>query len=438
MAGNQPTSFSLAIMIYFAYNLLFPLVFLFFVPVMLRKYATRGGHKATYAERFAIFSKERVRELRGKKGAVWIHSVSVGETVIALAMIKKWRSSRPDLKIVHSTTTTTGQELARENALEGVSVIYCPLDFIFFVRRVVKLFEPSMLVIFETEIWPNMIREVRRRGGKVALVNARMSDRSAKAYYRFRIFFRPILRMLDLVMAQSADDRNRFKKVCPELTAVVSGNMKFDQTPPANPSAVDLEKYFGEIDNPIHILAASTHPGEEALIAQTFGGLRGDFPNARLIIVPRHAERGAEVAAAVEAAGLSCLRRSENRAPRQPVECLIADTTGEMMSFVNAADIVIMGKSLAGHDEGHNLIEPALLAKPVITGAVLRNFRFIMRVLTDAGAIVPVDGDDELKPALENLLNDPVRRRELGRMAAETIATHRGATEKTIELLENL
>ena len=168
----------------FIYNLIFPLAFVFFVPGMIIKLIRRPGYKRTFMERFAVFSMAKKKRLKEYQGAAWVHAVSVGETVIAAALIDKWQQAHPERKFVLSTTTTTGQELARKKTNDDVVVIYCPIDFIFFVRRVLSLVKPVMLVIFETEIWPNMIAEARKSGAKVALVNARMSDRSARGYYR--------------------------------------------------------------------------------------------------------------------------------------------------------------------------------------------------------------------------------------------------------------
>lgn len=417
----------------FLYNLLFPLVFLFFLPGLLWKLWRRPGWKKTFGERFGFFSGERIRKLREQKNVVWIHSVSVGETVIALGLLREWRQLHPEHDFVLSTTTTTGQALAREKAPEGVEVIFCPIDMIQFVSRTLRIVRPRMLVILETEIWPNMIWAVRQCGGKVALVNGRMSDHSMKGYRRFRIFFSPILMMFDRILVQTHADEERFLTVSPSAIVEVGGNMKFDQDVPADLKPADLEPYFGPGPYTV-LLAASTHPGEEELIARTWQ----EFPGLKLVIIPRHAERGGEIAEMLKKRNIGFCRRSTGEIPSAPVDCLLADTTGEMLKFMQAADIVIMGKSLAGQDEGHNLIEPALLGKPIITGAVLKNFRQVLEILKNADALALIRHDDELKETIAGLLADPVRRRELGIRARVAIAEHKGATKRNIEKLEEL
>ena len=420
----------------FIYNLIFPLAFVFFVPGMIVKLIRRPGYKRTFMERFAVFSMAKKKRLKEYQGAVWVHAVSVGETVIAAALIDKWQQAHPERKFVLSTTTTTGQELARKKTNDDVVVIYCPIDFIFFVRRVLSLVKPVMLVIFETEIWPNMIAEARKSGAKVALVNARMSDRSARGYYRWRAFFRPLLEQFNIIGVQTQQDKERFAAVAPQAAIKVMHNMKFDQEVPAGFKSVNLNSYFGNDEHQI-LLAASTHPGEEKLIAEVFSAIKADFPELRLVIVPRHAERGGEIVKILTQLNLPFRRRSEDDGTeKNDVEVLLADTTGEMLGLMQSSDVVIMGKSLAGQNEGHNIIEPALLGKAIVTGNVLKNFRFILNVFKENNALVTIDCDEQLADVLKELFGDVKRREELGSKARQVIEVQRGATNNTIKSLE--
>ena len=419
----------------FIYNLLFPLVFIFFLPGLLIKLWRRPGWKRSFGERFAIFSPEKRRKLESFRGAVWIHAVSVGETQIALDLIAAWLHRNPELKIVLSTTTTTGQQLAQDKSPPQVAVIFCPIDFIFFVCRVFMLIRPSKLVVLETEIWPNMLNLAAKYCESLFLINARMSDKSVRGYCRARIFVRPMLKLFTRICVQSEHDRERFATVCPEAELLVTGNMKFDRAVPANVPDIDFSEYFGEGRWRV-ILASCTHPGEERLIASALNVLKLDFPDARLVIVPRHAERASEVSAELRQLGIRHCRRTTGLEGQGTVDCLLADTTGEMFSFIKAAEIVIMGKSMAGHNEGHNLIEPALFAKPVITGGVLTNFRFVLDALKENDALLCINSDTELVPAIRKLLSDPGLRDRLGRSAGETISRNRGALEQTINILE--
>ena len=421
----------------FFYNLFLPLGFLFFIPGLYLKYRNRGGWKDTFGERFGHFKPERVRELAEYHGAVWVHAVSVGETVVAMSMIRTWHQMHPERKFILSTTTTTGQELARKQAPPSTAVIFCPIDFLWMVRRTLNVLKPAMLVIFETEIWPNMVAETRKRGIPVALVNGRMSDHSARGYRRARLVFGPLLKMFNLISVQTQADFDRYKSVSPEANVVVSGNLKFDQKAPENLPEPEYERYFGPGKHLI-LLAASTHPGEEELIAETFKKLKDEVPELKLVLVPRHAERGGDIAEMLKSHLLDFARRSRQAEADPPVDVLLADTTGEMLKLMNGADIVIMGKSLAGHDEGHNLIEPALLDKPIVTGHVLRNFRFILNVLLQENAVATVTHDSELEEQLRKLLVNKELREELGTRAGRTIRKHAGATERTVNELESM
>ncbi len=420
----------------FLYNLFLPVGFLFFLPGLLYKFRNRGGWKSTFGERFGRFSPRRTEELAAFRGAIWIHAVSVGETVVALSLIRSYLQLHPERKFVISTTTTTGQELARQKGPENCAVIFCPIDFRSMVRRTFDVLRPAMLVIFETELWPNMIWETKARGIPLMLANGRMSDHSASGYQRAKCFFAPLFRSFDRLLVQSEADLKRYLSVAPDANAAVAGNLKFDQQLPTDPGDPEYEKYFGP--GKFILLGASTHSGEEELISETFLALRKDFPDLRLVLVPRHAERGEDIAAMLAAHGLKFFRRSADKSPDGTAEVLLADTTGEMIRLMGRADIVIMGKSLAGHDEGHNLIEPALLNKPIVTGHVLRNFRYLLNVLLEGNAVATVTGDDDLAVQLRNLIEHPQLRKELGERAGLAVARHRGAARRTIDEMETL
>ena len=418
----------------FIYNLLLPIGFLFFLPGQIIKYRNRGGWKNTFKERFGIFG-DRKKELEKFRGAVWIHAVSVGETVVALSLIKRFQQRFPEKKFILSTTTTTGQDVARSKCPENTAVIFCPIDFPWMVRNTLRLLRPEKLVIFETEIWPNLISIAAGKKIPVYLVNARMSDHSAKGYRRFgKLFFAPLLRKFTLIMPQSEADAKRFLSVSPKANVQICGNMKFDQQLPELPDENILNGYFGSDPDRVIIFAASTHPGEEEVILENYLMLKKRFSSLKLVIVPRHAERGDDIAAMISRTGTVFARRSSTQLPENKTDVLLADTTGEMLLLMNGADIVIMGKAFAGHDEGHNLIEPALLGKPIITGTVLRNFRFILRVLAEKNAIFCCR-DEELYATLERLTESPELRQEFGKRAFDTISVHRGAADKTIDQL---
>ena len=415
------------------YNLLFPLIFLFYLPGLVVKYIRRSGYKKTYAERFGIFGAARRRELADWRGATWLHAVSVGETNLTLSLLKAWQAAEPDRKFVLSTTTTTAQEIARNKTDPArVKVIFCPIDWCFFVWSAMRLIRPAKLVIFETELWPQLISSAKRSGAKLVLANTRISDHSYRGYRRFRAFIAPMLRKFDRICAQTELDRERLLTIAPGIGDRVSvcGNIKFDQAPVQGDGA-DFEAIFDE-KGITTLLAASTHNPEEPLILDAFAALREEFPALRLVLVPRHAERGADIEKLIQARGLSYRRRSNGSGAERGFSVLLADTTGELARLIKGADIVIMGKTLAGNNEGQNIIEPAAMGKPVVCGPQLKNFRQALDALVKGDAVLRVMKDSELTGAVRALLADPAKRAALGERARGVMLKSRGALEKVL------
>ena len=418
----------------FLYRLFFPLAFVFFLPGLLIKLIRRPGRKCNYAERFGVFSRDRKEALEKMNGAVWIHAVSVGETNVALSLLKKWIEANPNRKFVFSTTTTTAQEIAWNKVPPGVEVFFCPLDFTPYVNKVLKMIRPSALVILETEIWPNMVALAGKSGAKVILVNGRISDHSARGYCRVRAFFAPVLRQFDRICAQTALDAERFDAVAHGLPVAVTGNMKFDQIPSADLKGIDLTEFFeGDF---LPVLACSTHAPEEKMMLEAFQTARKQHPELKLVIVPRHAERGNEIENQIQNTGLSYYRRTSGKPLSGKVDCLLADTTGELLKFIRSAEIVLMGKTFCGNNEGQNIIEPAALGKAIVTGPEMRNFKQAFAALSQGHAILNLNTDAELADAIIKLADDPELRRELGTNASKAISAHAGALNKTITILE--
>ena len=417
----------------FIYNLFFPLVFLFFLPGLIVKLIHRSGHKKTYLERFGIFGAARRRELKEWRGATWLHAVSVGETNLTLPLLKAWAEAEPDRKFVLSTTTTTAQEIARTKTDPArVKVIFCPIDWCFFVWSAMRLIRPAKLVIFETELWPQLISSAKRSGAKLMLANTRISDHSFRGYRRFRIFIAPMLRKFDHICAQTELDRERLLTIAPGIGDRISvcGNIKFDQAPPSGDGA-DFPAIFGESGITV-LLAASTHNPEEPLILDTFMALQKEFPALRLVLVPRHAERGGDIEKMIRDRDLTYHRRSNGTGDKAGFAVLLADTTGELARLIKGADLVIMGKTLAGNNEGQNIIEPALMGKPVVCGRQLKNFRQALDVLVKGDAVLRVMKDEDLTDAVRSLLADPEKRRALGERARDVMLKSRGALEKVL------
>jgi 3-deoxy-D-manno-octulosonic-acid transferase len=424
-------------MIILLYNILFPIVFIFFLPGLIIKLIKRGGYKKTYLERFCFFDSEKLTLMKrvALKKPIWIHAVSVGETQLAVDFINYWKEKDPEQEFVISTTTTTGQELARKKIYDKATIIFNPIDFYWAIKKLLNLMKPKMLVIFETEIWPNMISVSANSGVKVIQVNARISDHSFKGYKKYRAFIDPFLRKVSLTCAQTDVDVQRLKEICPTLNVVKTGTMKFDQKIPGEILKINVDAVFEKNSN--ILLAASTHPGEEKFIAQIFKKLREKYKNLKLIIIPRHAERGNEIVNVLNELDILYSRRSEKTKNDSFVDCLLADTTGEMLSFMSVADIVIMGKSFAGNDGGHNIIEPAILGKPVICGEKLKNFRFVLNIMKSNHAVLSIP-DEKLADSIADLLSAPDKCYNLGQNAKKTVEEQKGASHRTVECIEKL
>ena len=421
------------------YNLAFPILFLAYAPFYLLRQFRRGGLDAGFLERFAWFSREKKAALAQLKRPVWIHSVSVGETVAALGFVKAWRQRRPDLEFVISTTTTTGQAIARQKAPPGTVVIYCPLDWWPLVRRTLGLVRPRLLVVFEVELWPNLISGAAAQA-RLALANGRMSDRSAARYARFAPLFRPLLAKFAVLCVQDDKDRQRFERVVAGQAPVhACSTMKFDQVPDVATANLHetLDKAFGPGPRRCWV-AGSTHPGEEALILQIFRSLKATFPDLRLILVPRHVERTAEVEKLLAQAGVSYQLLQGAPATAAPAEALLVNTTGQLMAFYGAADLAYVGKSLAGNTGGHNIIEPAIFGKPIVHGANMQNFRMVAELFQEAAAAVEVGDGSALEATLRRWLEHPEEAEGYARRSRQLVERHRGAMARTIDLLEPL
>ncbi len=427
----------------FLYNLLFLVAFLIYVPFYAVHLLRRGGLGWAFLQRFGLFGPVSRGALRALDQPVWVHAVSVGETVAALTFIRRLQERNPGRAVVLSTTTTTGYDLASRKVPRGVTCIYCPLDFWPCVRRALELVRPALLVIFEVEIWPNLILQTAGRGIPVVLVNGRMSDRSGRGYARWSGFFGRLFKAFRVICVQTPEDAVRLRPLAGDaVTVAVCNTMKFDQVPDANgkDKSVALNEAFGQAERLV-VCAGSTHPGEEAMACDAVLALRPEFPSLRLVLVPRHHERAAEVEKVLQERRLSyrLLLPVAGREPAAaPVDVLLVNTTGELMNFYAACDVAYVGKSLAGNEGGHNIIEPAIFAKPILHGANMQNFRAVAAIFQDAQAAVQVQDASGFTPALRQLLANSQERQALGGRARRVVEASRGAIDRTLDLIEPL
>lgn len=412
------------------YRLVLPLLFVAAFPGWVVKMLRRGGFGTRLGERAAIFSTTPEYE---PCGCVHFHAVSVGESMLALKLIREWHKSKPHRRFVLATGTATGHAVATAADIPGLRVTYSPLDFPSMVRRYLDRFEPSQIVLAEGEVWPHLLLECRRRQIPVRLVNARMSPRSARRFQRFAAWLQPIYSLLDFVAIQEPNDAAVWQSLGMDAERIhPTGSLKFDPgsgaRPARRPAFQDMLDSFGH-GRPV-ILAASTHAGEDALIASA---IRDAHPRALPVIVPRHAERRADVRTDLEKAGFEPVFRSHFNLPRGDHACLVIDTTGELRDWTAHADVVIIGKSFLSTG-GQNPCEAILAGVPVVFGPHMENFQPLADRLVATDGAIPAAASAALAEAIRKAL-DPARARAVTANASTLLARHDGATRRILRLL---
>jgi len=376
--------------------------------------------------------------------SIWVHAVSVGEVLAARPIISELRRRYPTLKLFLSTTTLSGQQLARRNVADVDGVFYLPFDWMFTVRRTLKLVNPRLFVMVETEIWPNLLRECRRRGIRTALVNGRISQRSFPRYRLARPFFRRVLADIDRFCVQGEESARRLVELGAEPSRItVTGSLKFeslDATPIPGRGPARVLRFFRLSANRPVLVAGSTMKGEEEFIVRAFNRFRSTpaGSNALLVIAPRHPERFVEAERICRQEGLSTVRRSELPIDAEPrADAVVLDTIGELAQLYQIATAVFVGGSLVPSG-GHNILEPALFGKPIVFGPHMENFSEIAEAFVTNGAAVQVRGEREIDDVMLSLMNDPVRRARLGAAARALVDANRGARDKTLTALAPL
>jgi 3-deoxy-D-manno-octulosonic-acid transferase len=425
----------------FLYNIIFHLFFVLTAPFYFLKMWKRGNWKHGFGERFARYGS-KLKQALTNRDTIWFHAVSVGEVNICTQLINALEQRAPSLKVVVSTTTTTGMAELQKKLPTRVSKIYYPLDTRGYVRRALRLISPEAIVLVEAEIWPNFLWRARDLGIPVFLVNARLSERSFRGYKRFSFLFRPVFRSFSGVGCQNEADKQRLETLgCrPERIHVV-GNLKFDAATLPEQRLLDVPRMLMQLGVPEGapiLVAGSTHAGEEKILGEVFKRLRQRFPDLFLIVVPRHFERGKEAGRELEAAGVKFMYRNEitpatQRGSRE-LEALLVNTTGELRFFYEHATVVFVGKSLTA-EGGQNPIEPGALAKPIVFGPNMQNFDAIAKMLVSRGGALQVRNASELEVALGKLLEDPLRAQQVGASARAVVKENLGAIERTVEMI---
>jgi 3-deoxy-D-manno-octulosonic-acid transferase len=425
-------------MLWAVYNVLFVAGYLCVLPWFVWRMCRRGGYRRGFMQRFGWYGAELERRIRSAP-RVWVHAVSVGEMYVAMRFMRELRERDPALRFVVTTTTSTAHAIGTKELPAEDVLLYFPVDVPPVVRRVLAVVRPRALILAESEIWPNLIRLASARGIPVLLINGRVSGAAFKGYRRLRTFFAPVLRLLSLSLVQTPTDRDRLVAAGAEPERVrVVGSAKYDMArrDAAKERAVaEVLSCVGFAREAPILLGGSTWPGEEAALLTVYERLRASWPDLRLILVPRHAERRAEVESAVRAAGRNYRLRSQlaagtNSAP--PSDVLIVDTTGELAAFYAFATVIFVGKSLKAHG-GQNIVEPASLGKPVIVGPHMENFAEVAEDFLKARALVMVRSDDELAEAVRGLLASQDERAAIGQRALDVVKRMTGSVRLSAE-----
>ncbi len=389
-------------------------------------------YRRRWKERFGFPDK-----ITSHDKVIWLHAVSVGEVQASRPLVNGLLDEYPDYKILITTMTPTGADSVKQYFGESVKHLYLPYDLPVSVKHFISVIDPSILIVMETELWPNLFHYCQVKNIPVIVVNARMSEKSAKGYRRFPSFTRSTLENISLVIAQGKKDAERMIALgADEDKVVVTGNLKFDIHLPhsVTEQAQALRRYLS-VNRPVWI-AASTHEGEEKIILDAFDKVLQKHSQCLLVIVPRHPERSAVVRELCVKRNLEVLSKSDNKECDEDVKIFILDTLGELPMYYAAADVAFVGGSLT-ETGGHNMLEPACLGLPVIMGPHIFNFQDISQLLLDEGAAWKVANMDELSARVSSLLGDANLRHSTGERGRSIVLKNRGNVEKIMELISD-
>ena len=417
----------------FLYSLLSASALVVAAPWLLWQAVRHGKYRDRWWERLGRLPPGLAADHRP---TLWVHAVSVGEVLSAVPLVAAFRQRHPDWRLVVSTTTATGQAMAAQRLATVDGLFYFPLDFRWIVRRVLDHLRPSLIVIVETEIWPNLLMLAHARGTGLVLANARISDRSFPRYQRVRRWLAPVLAQFDVLCAQSEDTAARLRTLgAPADRVRVTGSLKFDVAAPPTRGVADITSHLA--GRPV-LLAASTLKGEDEILLDTFGRLRETMPDACLVLAPRHPERFEAVAALAATPGWRVVRRTRvAHGQPAPFDVLVLDTIGELAALCESATVVFVGGSLVSAG-GHNILEPARVGRPVVVGPSMSNFADITRLFLDAGALVQAPDAATAQVEIVALFADAPRRARLGEAAVRVLAQHRGAVDRTMQDVEHV
>jgi 3-deoxy-D-manno-octulosonic-acid transferase len=418
---------------YALYSALLGMFLLVTLPYWLLQMLRHGKYRAGLRQRLGTVPPH----LKSSSGqpSIWVHAVSVGEVVAASGVVEELRQTFPSHRVLISTTTSTGQKLAVRRFGDN-SVFYFPLDFNFAIKPYLQTLRPELVVIAETEFWPNFLRLARRSGSRIAVINSRISDRSLPGYKRLGFWIPKVLASIDLFLAQTDEDRRRLIEIgASESRVSVAGNLKFDVAPPPSPKIVSTLRASLPQTEPV-LVCGSTLEDEEGSLLSAFRNILANHPQAVMILAPRHPERFTEVASLVESLGFRMLRRTLWSGEPLAGSVFLLDSIGELAAIYSLATVAFVGGSLVPRG-GHNILEPALYGVPIVTGNHHENFRDIVNFFVSRDA-VRIVGLAELPLVFMELIGNPAEREKLGRSGLVALESQRGATDRTVAALVQL
>jgi 3-deoxy-D-manno-octulosonic-acid transferase len=420
--------------VYLLYDLILLAAMLMVVPYYALKGLKQGQLALGLRQRMALYDEDQLAGILDRK-VIWVHAASVGETRAAIPLLRGLKECYPDHRLLLSNVTETGRDIARQLSLVDYSLLF-PYDLSMVVGRALKKTRPALIVIVETEIWPNLLRSAHRLHIPVVLVNGRISDRSFPRYRRAKFLLKEILPFFQAFCMQTRSDAERIAFLgAPAERVTVTGNVKFDMKTVAIDSACLKDEFRLPSDCPVWV-AGSTHEGEEELVLSVYRRLLAEGQRMFLILVPRHPQRCRAAADRFVQQGWRITLRSTitREQPQQSGDVLLVDSVGELLKFYSVADVVFVGGSMVGVG-GHNVLEGALLGKPVLFGPHMQNFKDIAKLLLTAGGGRCVSSQDELFDSVRELLQDESLRRTMGQNGYALLEKNRGASEQTLAII---
>ena len=418
---------------------LYTAVFCILLPLYFLRLFWKGFNNREYFLRWGERLGFNADSPSEDKSIIWIHAVSVGEVNASMPLLRSLLDNYSKAEILVTTTTPTGSKLLIERLGNKIKHQYIPVDIPFFLNLFLDRWRPKILILLETEIWPNVLNSCKKRGIYTALVNARLSEKSKENYSKYKSLIAPAIRSLDLILAQFESDRKRFSELTNEKEIYLCGNLKFDQDVPS-----ELEEISNNIRRDWSIkgelrptlIAASTHEGEEEIVLEAFKLIQKKYPNALLILVPRHLERFKRVKSMIRNSGLILASRSKKTEISEKTQVLLGDTIGELNFLYSLADVAFVGGSLIDHG-GQNLLEPSAQSLALLSGPSLRNFTDISDELIEKNCLQIVNNSDELSENFISLIDDRDKLKNSGCSAFEVFTSNRGATEVILEQLHS-